>query len=240
VRKHSVRPAKSLLTSLTLTFIAASGIARAEVVTINDPSFENLVLSPPSGGGSYWYSPSINGPGFVSGSSGWNFGTSSVGVSGQGLVGNGSAFGNPNAPDGSMAAFLQHTSAISQLLNFLNVGDTVQFTFNAAGRTGQSGPNQLQVLLDNVVILGPFTPSAGVYSTYTTDAVEITNPNETLTFEGLSAATTGDYTSFIDNVAGTESPEPGTWMMAAAGLAAAGLLHRQKLGRNGSASRSVL
>jgi hypothetical protein len=210
----------------TLVLLTLGGVLSAAPITILDPSFEQYTLTPASGYGSYWYTPGINGPAVGSGYSPWYGGISTPGVAGQGLVGNGSAFGNPNAPDGNQAAFLQlNLSYFEQTLTGLPVGALAQFSFLAAGRSANDGPDQLAVWFDGVQVL-LVTPTAGVYETYTTAQKLITHSTATLSFVGVSPAPL-DTTTFVDNVSGSMVPEPSSWMLVAFGIGALRFLRKR-------------
>src|SRR5262249_55722068 len=55
---------------------------------------------------------------------------------GSGIAANGSAFGNPNAPQGVQSAFVQEYGTISQSISGLTPGTIYTLTFSAAQRPG--------------------------------------------------------------------------------------------------------
>ena len=94
----------------------------AEVTVIN--TNVNFGFETPSiGSGNFQYDPS---------SASWVF--SGASGSGSGLIANGSGFGNPNAPQGVQAAFLQSYGSISQMLYGFTPGTTYTITYSAAQR----------------------------------------------------------------------------------------------------------
>lgn len=135
---------------------------------------------------------------------GWNFFGN-----GAGILANGSAFGNPSAPQGTQAAFLQSYGIISQSMAIFIPGVTYTITFAAAQRGSVNGSGESwNVMIDNAVIAG-FNPgeSATSYQDYSV-LFTATNQIHTLAFVGTDVGT-GDNTVFIDNVriAPTASPD---------------------------------
>jgi 1-phosphatidylinositol phosphodiesterase len=128
----------------------------------------------------------------------WTFSGSSG--NGSGIVANGSAFANPNAPEGTQAAFIQKYGTISQALSGFIPGTTYTVAFSAAQRgTPNTGGESWNVVVDNTVV-GNFNPGANATS-YTIYTVSFTASatTHTLSFVGTDLAT-GDNTVFIDNV----------------------------------------
>ncbi len=85
---------------------------------------------------------------------------------GSGIVANGSGFGNPNAPEGLQAAFVQELGVVSQSIPGFVRGTNYTITFSAAERGGNS--QSWNVKIDNTVI-GSYNPgsSAASYADYT-------------------------------------------------------------------------
>jgi len=106
-------------------------------VTIPNSSFE----VPSLGAGKHQYDP-------VGGS--WTFSGDGSSPTGSGLCGNGSAFGNPNAPQGTQVAFLQAQGTISQPISGLIPGTTYTVTFSGGQRSGNA--QTWDVKMDDVVI----------------------------------------------------------------------------------------
>src|SRR5262249_26326232 len=119
---------------------------------------------------------------------GWNF------IDTSGLVANGSAFGNADAPEGTQAAFLQEQGSFSQTINF--AAGTHSPRFQGAQRPGQT--QTLQVQVDGSPV-GTFTPAGTSYQTYTTPSFAVTAGSHQISFVGTSPVGT-DNTAFIDSV----------------------------------------
>ena len=126
----------------------------------------------------------------------WNFSGTNAGY-GSGLIANGSGFGNPNAPDGIQAAFVQSNGVISQVLSGFIPGTNYTLTFYAAERSGNA--QTWNVTIDGAVIAS-YNPGSGAtsYATYTA-TFTATAATETLAFVGTDLAG-GDNTIFIDDV----------------------------------------
>ncbi|MEK7951627.1 hypothetical protein WKV53_14010 [Luteolibacter sp. Y139] len=165
----------------------ASGQASATpIIIIADPGF----ASPALAAGAFQYNP-------TGGS--WTF--SGASPSGSGLVSNGSGFSNPNAPEGTQAAFVQEYGTMSQAITGLTVGNKYTITFAAAQRSGanQHGGESWNLKMDSTLIASYNPgPAATSYVDYTATFVA-TAATQTLTFVGTDLAT-GDNTVFIDNV----------------------------------------
>ena len=151
--------------------------------------YSNFGFEAPSlGSGNYAYAP-------IGGS--WTF-TSSADGNGSGIAANGSAFGNPNAPEGTQAAMVQSYGSISQTLTGFAPGTNYTITYFVAQRgTVQNGGESWNVVIDNTVISSN-SPGATNYTSYSASftAAAVTH---TLSFVGTDLAT-GDNTVFIDNV----------------------------------------
>src|SRR5262249_49187322 len=149
---------------------------------VRDNGFEQRDVS--QGPGRFLYNPA---------GTPWTFAGTS------GLIANGSAFGNPNAPGGTQAAFLQHRGSISQTIN-LPAG-TYSLSFQAAQRPRNSQTFQVQV--DGIVV-GTFTPAGTSYSPYATAGFTVAAGQHTIAFVGTNPGG-GDNTAFLDlvNVYGT-------------------------------------
>jgi hypothetical protein len=141
---------------------------------------------PSIGTGNYAYNPS---------GAAWTF--SGASPNGSGIVGNGSAFSNPNAPEGVQAAFLQENGTISQTISGFAPGTNYTITFLAAERPGNVQSWNMRV---NGAVIASFNPgsSATAYVDYTA-TFTATAATETLAFVGTDLAG-GDNTIFIDDV----------------------------------------
>ncbi|MBN2161837.1 MAG: DUF642 domain-containing protein [Pontiellaceae bacterium] len=155
--------------------------ASATQSTIPNFSFE----LPDIGSGNYSYNPT---GGF------WTFNGSSG--DGSGLIGNGSGFGNPDAPAGVQAAFVQSYGTISQTLSGFTPGLTYTISYAAAQRSGNS--QTWDVKIDDTVIQSNNTPGGSSYTDYSSTFVA-DSTFHTLSFIGTDLFG-GDNTVFIDNV----------------------------------------
>jgi len=167
-------------------------VANFSLDTTTNFGFELPHISP----GSYLYNPS---------SAIWTFNGSSG--SGSGLIANGSGFGNPSAPEGVQAAFVQGYGVISQTLSGFTPGTLYTITYSAAQRSGgsQHAGESWNVAVDNNPIKSN-TPGLTSYTTYTatfTASAMIHN----LSFVGTDLAG-GDNTVFLDNVRITPALNP--------------------------------
>ena len=142
--------------------------------------------TPGIGSGNYRYDP-------TGGS--WTFAGASP--NGSGIVGNGSLFGNPNAPQGVQAAFVQEYGTISQAISGFTPGVNYSISFLAAERYGNAQSWNVTV---NGVVIASFNPGPGAasYSDYAA-TFTATAPTQTVAFVGTDLAG-GDKTVFIDNV----------------------------------------
>src|SRR5262249_11423476 len=141
----------------------------------SDPGFE----TPSQGAGAFAYDPT---------GSPWTF-------TGQaGLARNGSAFNNPNAPEGSQVALLQGTGSISQTVDL--AAGTYVLSLTAAQRPGNQ--QTFQVLVDNVVV-ATVTPSGSVFSAYSTEPFTLTAGAHTIEVVGLKPRG-GGRTAVLDPI----------------------------------------
>jgi uncharacterized protein YabE (DUF348 family) len=114
-----------------------------------------------------------------------------------GVCSNGSAFGNPAAPDGSQVAFLQSNGSMSESI-YLDAG-TYSFSFMAAQRAGQKNSQEFQVLVDGAQV-GMVTPAGTTYESYETSNFTVAAGTHTVQFIGFNPSD-GDNTAFVDEVA---------------------------------------
>ncbi len=202
-------------TYATLPFTATAGSHTLAFVGLDTAGGDNTAfidavrvatLIPNSGfeapalGGGYQYTPS---------GARWVFGAN---PSAAGITGNGSGFtvGNPNAPEGVQAAFLQGTGNFHQSIGPLRAGTAYALIFAAAQRgiccAANGSAEDFQVLLDGAP-LGAFKPASTSYTYLTTGVFTTTTGMHTLTFTGLDTAG-GDNTAFIDDVRLLTYPAP--------------------------------
>ena len=160
----------------------------AALITVINTNVNFGFETPSIGLGNFQYDPS---------GASWTFSGSSG--NGSGLLSNGSGFGNPNAPQGVQAAFVQSFGSISQILHGFTPGVTYTITYSAAQRSGanQHGGESWNVLIDNTVITNN-NPGGTSYATYTA-TFPASAFTHTLSFVGTDMAG-GDNTVFIDNV----------------------------------------
>lgn len=126
----------------------------------------------------------------------WTF--SGTGASGSGIVANGSVFSNPNAPEGSQAAFVQQFGSFAQTIAGFTPGTSYTISYSAAQRsTVQNGGETWDVAIDGNVIKSNI---AGA-TTYTAQTATFTATAgfHTLSFVGTNL-NGGDNTVFIDNL----------------------------------------
>ena len=173
-------------------------------------SAPDLGFETPAIGNNFSYAPT---------GSPWTFSTPAPNV-GSGILGNGSAFGNPPAPDGYQVGFIQSTGWLSLPVPGINLTQPWTISFLAAQRSYQPGgaSNMVNIYLDNVQI-GSVTPSGTNYSMYSVsssaatpsgytnlyqmagvteiDHVGLSPGSHTLKFQGTSP---NDNTVFLDDV----------------------------------------
>lgn len=144
---------------------------------------------------------------YNSASAAWAF--SGATDNGSGLIANGSGFSNPNAPEGTQAAFVQRLGAMSQTFSGFAPGTMYTIRFAAAQRPGpnQNGGQSWDVKIDGSTIAS-YNPGAGAtaYADYTA-SFTATATNHALTFAGSNLAG-GDNTVFIDNIRFTPPMPP--------------------------------
>ena len=162
--------------------------------SVANASFELPVL----GVGNFQYSPS---------GASWTF--TGANPSGAGIVANGSGFGNPSAPDGVQAAFVQALGTISKNISGLVPGTAYAINYSAAQRPGpsQHGGESWSVKIDNTVIQSN-NPGGTSYGEYAATFVAAA-ASHTLSFVGTDQAG-GDNTVFIDNVSIISTLKPVT------------------------------
>ncbi len=171
-RKLRCRPPRRL------AFEDLEGRTLLSVAGIADGSFEVPAMAL----NAYQYAP--NG-------SPWQF------VGGAGVCSNGSAFGNPIAPDGVQSAFLQ-SGSISESAYF-DAG-TYTLSFQAAQRVVAAVANTqaVQVLVDGTQV-GVVTPTGITYASYQTSNFTVTTGTHTVALVGLNPQG-GDNTAFVDEM----------------------------------------
>ncbi len=118
---------------------------------------------------------------------------------GQGAVfANGSAWGFNNVPDGSQGFSLQNVSNISQTLNFATPG-TYTLSWSAANRPNYTA-NPAALPLDGVLVDSWSATGDNNWSSFTCNLTIPSAGIHTITFEGTTPASSGDYDVAIDNI----------------------------------------
>jgi hypothetical protein len=163
-------------------------VAASSVAPTNG-SFESPVLSP----GSFQYAPTTPG---------WAFDPAHAGRGVAGIVSNGSAYGNPNAPNGVQAAFLQQ-AGMTQSAGQTNASASIQYcslTMWFAPRGSQT--QTLAITIDGNPV-GQITPTGSSYTAWTS-AGYILQPGAKGAIQIMGGKTgtvlSDDNTAFVDNI----------------------------------------
>jgi hypothetical protein len=185
-RKTFRRTAPSLqLTPLEDRTVPAA-VAATNPTGILDFGFESVKLAAKT----FRYGPA---------GSAWVF-TGSAGVSA-----NGSGFtaGNPAAPQGSQAGFLQNKSTATETVNL--AAGSYTLGFSAAERVNKASNETFLVTVDGKVVGSFNNLSGGAYQSLSTSSFTVTAGNHTISFQGTNAYG-GDNTVFLDQVTLTQQP----------------------------------
>jgi hypothetical protein len=181
-------------------------------------------------------SPSLGAGNFREGNPaiGWTQIPGPQGSSGGGIVGNGSAYGNPNAPDGVQAGLLKDEGGMSQMVGGFAHNQPYTLSFDAAGRSGGLGPNPFTVTVGSQTLTfsGNSTVTPGTsYALYTSAPFYATSGSELLSF--VSALRTDqDLSSYVDNIKfAAVTPEPSSFVLC--GLGAVGMIVAVRRRRKG-------
>jgi hypothetical protein len=118
-----------------------------------------------------------------------------TGTASFGIGANGSAYGQPNAPDGTQAALMQKVGTITQTLNCNGITGTYKLTFQASQR--KAGNVQVLTIYFDNTLIGTFTPT-NAYQQFTSDPFTVTGGIHTISISGTNG--TGDNTAFVDVV----------------------------------------
>lgn len=158
---------------------------------------------------------------------GWDTSTLPVMTTNSGAWGNPSGLGGWTATNGSLQVGLQNTSFLEQAVVLPGAG-SYTLTWQDAGRAGY-GNEQYSVSFGGVSLAPTFTTASGQgwnSHSITFNALG----NGLLKFQGIAVSTDG--TAFIDTVSLTAAvPEPGTYALLLAGLAAVGAVAKRRSGR---------
>ncbi|HEY4414981.1 MAG TPA: DUF642 domain-containing protein, partial [Verrucomicrobiae bacterium] len=129
-------------------------------------------------------------------SASWVFSPSTTLANSSGIAANGSALGNPPAPEGVQAAFVREQGTVSQTLGGLTPGVNYTVIYSAAQRVGSA--QTWNVLLDNTAIQINNLAGSTNYTTYAANFTASATVH-TLSFVGTDLAG-GDNTVFLDKV----------------------------------------
>jgi len=212
---------KRLILSSAAILVALSQTARAAVITVDDPGFENSYNGQPTA---------------------WVFSSTPA----DSLRYNGAM---DSHPFDNTCIYFEGTAAswmVYQVITGFETG-TATVSLFAEGRNtggeGQYGPNPLVITMNGLVLTfngsNTITPELGYMSLYTSDAFSVTaGVSYTLAISGTIPYEAGvaDKTSFVDNVSieNTAIPEPGTLAMVFVGAVGVAALRWR---RKGSASK---
>jgi hypothetical protein len=112
-----------------------------------------------------------------------------------GIVKDSGGFGNPNAPDGTQACFLQQSGTVEQIVSFPVTG-SYSISIKAAQRAGNTQTFKVYI---NGNSIGTITPSSTSYLSYTINNFSVNSGNNTIKLEGTNPLS-GDNTAFIDAI----------------------------------------
>ena len=127
---------------------------------------------------------------------------------GAGIAGNGSAFNNGTAPEGTQVGLVQKTASFSNTITFAASGN-YNLSFYSAYRNANAGVNNLNIYLDGTLLTNNFIPTSyagqgvgiGGYLSYTTTVFNVTAGTHMFYIQGLNMGgdpSSVDRTSFLD------------------------------------------
>ena len=197
------------------------GATRAVASVIETFSFE----TPSLGSGVYYYNPAGT-PGVT-----YNGISGPTGGGGSGIAANGSAFGFPNAPDGTQVAFIQDANnTVGQIilsLSGLTAGASYDATFYTAARPGY--PLDPLIIDFDSTFVGSSTGASTSFTLQTTSDFVATGGTDTLTFTGQAPPAAGGDVA-LDFVTIQSVPEPSSWTLMLVGIVALGAASRMRTG----------
>ena len=188
--------------SITENAAAVQPVNASSLSLVFSSSFENPAMNPGdvSGGG--------NGGG---NEGGWNLMTWDGANDESAICANASAYGNPDAPDGSQVLCVQGNATAWQDVTFTEAGKyTLSFlaayTSNTQGGGWGAGVNPIAVQIDGVTV-GTFTPTSNShYDAFQTDSFTLSAGVHRISFVGLTNDGS-DRVSFIDSVSITKTAD---------------------------------
>lgn len=180
---HTIKFAATTTTGDNTAFIDDVMLNPAAVVSVSNAGFETPSTASAS-------TKTVWGPATYGG---WTFNSRA------GIQGNGSVLGpSADAPEGVQTAYLKTDGGVpgefSQSATF--PAGTYKLSFKAAQRS-YGGAQSFNVLFDGSVI-GSYTTASGSYDSFTTNPFTATAGAHTIKF--VATTTTGDNTSFIDDI----------------------------------------
>ena len=165
-----------LIFFVVFSFLFINNINGQNTNSISNGSFESPIIG--SGWGAFQSNPTDVY---------WTF-------NGAGIMGNGTAYRNPDAPDGIQVAYIQNVGSMSQNVTF--TAGTYIIAFQAATRAGW-GNEKISILIDGTII-GSYVLSNTSYQPFITPSFTVSEGSHVVTFSG--EPTNGDNTGFVDNV----------------------------------------
>lgn len=236
--KTSMATLRPALMALVAASTLSGATARAETITVNNPSFEilpsGLALTPTSGGPDHRY----DGDYVIGPIPGWT----NSGSSGQLVLAPGNDLFYSPDPDGPTVAFSQDT-LITQVLGVTaRAGITYTFTYDMGFRSDFANLGAVGLMVNGIVRSGPtsLNKRSGSWetfsATYTASAADdgraitiVLDPQHSpAMFDNIRV--TNNYTPPPPPVVHTPAavPEPTTWTLLLVGFGAAGLGLRRR------------
>ncbi len=180
--------------SHTLSFVGQNPLGGDNTALIDQVSVQNVTTDQP-------FDPGFESPDLGTGQAAYQYnatGSPWTFNGTAGVAGNGSSFtlNNPNAPQGSQAAFIQFTGSASQIVTL--AGGTYSISLDAAQRNIAQAGQTIEVLVDNALV-GTITPSGTNYAQYSTATFYEPAGPHMIEILGLDPHG-GDNTALVDQV----------------------------------------